>query len=153
ARPDFPVADRSKFADSDVRAAAKGLYMIRDFAPGPRHGYVVAQGSSSTVNLVGVLPKLEQAGVNVKVISAISEDLFDRQPEAYRHSVLPPEAMFDLMFVSTGTRRMWPVHNTGPLTDEYSMTSDWDHQWLTGGLEPDVISEAHLDPASILRGV
>ena len=46
ARPDFPVADRSTFADSDIRAAAKGLYVIRDFAPGkPRHGYVVAQGS------------------------------------------------------------------------------------------------------------
>ncbi len=44
ARPDLPVADRSTFADTDVRAAAKGLYVIRDFAPGPRHGYVVAQG-------------------------------------------------------------------------------------------------------------
>jgi len=41
----------------------------------------------------------------------------------------------------------------GPLTDEYSMTSDWDHQWLTGGLEPEVIAEAHLDPASILAGI
>ena len=60
ARPDFPVADRSKFADTDLRAAAKGLYVIRDFAPGqPRHGYVVAQGSSATFNLVSVLPKLE----------------------------------------------------------------------------------------------
>ena len=35
ARPDFPVADRSTFADTDLRAAAKGLYVIRDFAPGP----------------------------------------------------------------------------------------------------------------------
>ena len=53
ARPDFPVADRSKFADTDLKAAAKGLYVIRDFAPDqPRHGYVIAQGSSSTVNLV-----------------------------------------------------------------------------------------------------
>jgi transketolase len=67
--------------------------VIRDFAPGkPRHGYVVTQGSSSTVNLVSVLPKLEEAGINVKVIAAISEELFDRQPEAYRRSVLPPAA-------------------------------------------------------------
>ena len=50
------------------------------------------------------------------------------------------------MVVSTGTRRMWPLRDVGPLTDEYSMTSDWDNQWLTGGLEPDVIAEAHLDP-------
>jgi hypothetical protein len=33
------------------------------------------------------------------------------------------------------------------------MTSDWDNQWLTGGLEPEVIVEAHLDPASIYAGI
>jgi len=154
ARPDFRVADRSTFADTDVRAAAKGLYVIRDFAPGqPRHGYVVAQGSSSTFNLVSVLPRLEKAGINVKVIAAISEELFDHQPEAYRNSVLPPEARQDLMFVSSGTRRMWPLRNVGPLADSYSLTADWDNQWLTGGLEADVIAEAHLDPESILAGV
>jgi len=153
ARPDFPVADRAKFADTDLKAAAKGLYVIRDFAPGARHGYVIAQGSSSTVNVVKLLSRIEQAGLNVKVIAAISEELFDRQPETYRHSVLPPEAYYDAMVVSTGTRRVWPIRNLGPLTDEYSMTSDWDNQWLTSGLEPDVIAEAHLDPSSIFAGI
>ena len=154
ARPDFRVADRGRFADTDLRAAAKGLYVIRDFAPGrSRHGYVVAQGASSTFNLVSVLPRLEDAGINVKVIAAVSEELFDRQPEAYRHSVLPPEAHQDLMFVSSGTRRMWPLRNVGSLTDAYSLTADWGNQWLTGGLEADVIAEAHLDEDSILAGV
>jgi transketolase len=154
ARPDFPVADRAKFADTDLRAAAKGFYLIRDFAPGqPKHGYVITQGSSSTVNLVNSLPKLEAAGINVKVVAAISEELFDRQPESYRNSVLPREALYDLMVVSTGTRRVMPARNLGPLTDEYSLTSDWDNQWLTGGLEPDVIAEAHLDSASIVAGI
>jgi transketolase len=154
ARPDFPVADRSLFADTDLKAAAKGFYVIRDFAPGkPRHGYVIAQGSSSTFNLIAALPRLEEAGVNVKVIAAISEELFDRQPEEYRNAVLPPQAYYDLMIVSTGTRRMWPVRNAGPLTDAYSLTSDWNNEWLTGGLEPDVIAEAHLDAASIFAGI
>ncbi len=154
ARPDFPVADRSLFADTDLRAAAKGLYVIRDFAPGkPHHGYVIAQGSSSTVNLMKVLPKLESAGVNVKVIAVISEELFDRQPQAYRDSVLPPQARYDLMVVSTGTRRIWPLRNLGPLTDEYSLTSDFDNSWRSGGLEAEVIAEAHLDPDSIFKGV
>lgn len=154
ARPDFAVADRSQFADSDLRAAAKGLYVIRDFAPGkPRHGYVIAQGSSSTVNLVKMLPKLEASGVNVKVIAAISEELFDRQPQAYRDSVLPAEARYDLMVISTGTRRMWPLRNLGPLTDEYSLTSDFDNCWRSGGLEAEVIREAHLDPDTIFAGV
>ena len=154
ARPDFKVVDRSKFADPDLKAAAKGLYVIRDFAPGkPRSGYVVVQGSSSTVNLVSLLPRLDEAGLNVKVIAAVSEELFDRQVKEYRHSVLPPEAYYDLMVVSTGTRRVWPIRNLGPLTDDYSLTSDWDNQWLTGGLESEVIAEAHLDPESIFTGI
>jgi riboflavin kinase/FMN adenylyltransferase len=57
------------------------------------------------------------------------------------------------MVVTTGTRRMWPVRDVGPLTDAYSLTSDWDNQWLTGGLEPDVIAEAHLDKESIFNGI
>jgi len=31
--------------------------------------------------------------------------------------------------------------------------SDWHDEWLTGGLESDVIEEAHLDPESIFQGV
>ena len=154
ARPDFPVADRNTFADKDPKAAAKGMYVIRDFEPGKaKHGYVISQGSSSTVNLVSVLPRLAEEGLNVKVIAAISEELFSRQPEEYRNSVLPPEARYDLMVVSTGTRRVWPLEDAGPLTGEYSLVSDWDDQWLTGGTESDVITEAHLDPESIFQGV
>ncbi|HTF43970.1 MAG TPA: hypothetical protein VK641_08735, partial [Terriglobales bacterium] len=154
ARPDNVVADRSNFADADPIAASKGFYVIRDFAPDkPKQGYVIAQGASSTVNLVKILRRLEQAGINVKIISAVSEELFDRQPQAYRDAVLPMEAMYDAMVVSTGTRRVWPVRNLGPLTDAYSLTSDWDNQWLTGGLEAEVIAEAHLDPQAIFKGV
>ncbi len=154
ARPDFPVADRSEFADSDLTAAAKGFYVIKDFDPDkPKQGYVIVQGSSSTVNLVSALPQLEADGVNVKVIAAISEELFRRQPKEYQDAVLPPEAIYDMAVVSTGTRRMWPVQNAGPLTDEYSLVSDWHNEWLTGGTEADVIAEAHLDAESIYNGI
>jgi transketolase len=102
---------------------------------------------------VKILPDLDAAGINVKVIAAISEELFDRQPAAYRNSVLPAEAVNDLMFVMSGTRRMWPLRNVGTLCDEYSLTADAENRWLTGGSEADVIAEAHLDPKSILAGV
>ncbi len=153
ARPDLPVADRSTFADTDVRAAAKGLYVIRDFGAGPRHGYVVCQGASATANTVKLISRLEQAGVNVKIIAAVSEELFDRQPASYRNAVLPEAARNDLMFVTGATRRMWPLRNVGPLTDDYSMTADFHNDWLSGGLEADVIAEAHLDAESIFAGV
>ena len=154
ARPDSPVADRSRFADPDLTAAAKGLYVIRDFAPNrPRQGYVIVQGASATVNVLKELPHLDERGINVKIISVVSEDLFDRQPDSYRRMVLPPEALLDLMVISTGTRRVWPVRDVGPLTDKYSLTSDWDNQWLSGGLEQDVIAEGHLDQASIFAAI
>ena len=154
ARPDFPVADRSTFGDTDLKAAAKGFYVIRDFDPGkPRHGYVLAQGSSSTFNLMQALPHLKEQGINVKVVAAISEELFDRQPQAYRDAVLPAAAKNDLMVVTTGTQRMWPVRDVGPLTSEYSLVSDWHDRWLTGGKESDVIAEAHLDEQSIAAGI
>ena len=154
ARPDFPVADRSKFADTDLRAAAKGLYVIRDFAPGkPRHGYVVAQGSSATFNLVSILPKLEQAGINVKVIAGDQRGVVRPAAGSYQQSVLPPGGAPG---PDVRHRRHAPhvaVAERRPLTDDYSLTADWDNQWLTGGLEPDVIAEAHLDKDSIFAGV
>ena len=154
ARPDFAVADRTKFADTDINAAAKGFYVIRDYDERKsKHGVVLSQGSSSTVNLVDSLEKLEEAGANVKVVAAISEELFDRQSEEYKQSVISDAEKFDMMVVTTGTRRVWPVTGVGPLTDEYSLTSDWDNQWLSGGTEDDVIKEAHLDKDSIFNAV
>ena len=91
--------------------------------------------------------------MNVKVIATISEELFRRQSKEYQNSVLPLASKYDMMVVTTGTRRMWPVQNVGPLTDKYSLVSDWDNQWLTGGSEADVISEAHLDADSIFEGI
>ena len=57
------------------------------------------------------------------------------------------------MVVSTGTKRSWPLKNLGPLTEQYSLVSDKDDVWLTGGLEPDVIAEAQLDTDSIFNGI
>ena len=67
--------------------------------------------------------------------------------------MLPVGAKQDMMFVTGGTRRVWPLRNVGAQADEDSLTADWDDQWLTGGLEADVIAEAHLDPASVFAGV
>jgi transketolase len=154
ARPDFYVSDRSGFADPDLKAAAKGMYLIRDYAPDrPPMGTVLAQGSSSTMNLVGILPRLEKEGVNVRVAAVISPELFDWQPAAHREKVFPDSARYDCMVVSTMTKRVPPLANLGPLTEEYSLYADFDDRWRTGGTEPDVIAEARLDPDSIFDGV
>ncbi len=154
ARPDFYVADRNKFADTDLKAAAKGIYLIRDYDPDkPPMGTVLAQGSSSTMNLLNVIPRLEEEGINVRIAAVISTELFDSQPDEYKKSVLPDSARYDCMVVSTMTKRVPPVANLGPLTEEYSLYADFDDRWRNGGTEPDVIAEARLDKNSIFEGV
>ena len=154
ARPDFPVVDRSKFADTDIKAAAKGMYLIRDFdSSKEKHGTIITQGSSSTMNLVNIIPTLESEDINIRIIACISEELFERQREEYKEFIFPKGSKNDLMIISTGTRRVFPVKNLGPLTDEYSLFSDWNNDWLTGGSESDVIAEAHLDEDSIYNAI
>jgi hypothetical protein len=58
-----------------------------------------------------------------------------------------------MMFITGGTRRVWPIRDVGAPADDYSLTADWNNQWLNGGLEPDVIAEAHLDPDSNFAAV
>ena len=154
ARPDFPVIDRAKLADSDIKAAAKGFYILKDFDPSkPKEGYIVVQGSSCTSNLVAQMDAIKEAGHNVRIIAAVSEELFNRQPKQYRDEVLPESAKYNMMIVSTGTKRMWPVTGVGPLTEEYSLVSDHDDVWLSGGSEGEVLKEARLDPSSIFDAV
>ena len=154
ARPDFPVADRSTFADTDLTAASKGLYLIREFdRTTPPLGTVFVQGSSSTMNLVKVLPRLDQDGINVRVAAVISTELFKQQPDAYRRHVFPDATRYDCMVVSTMTKRVPPIPNLGPLTEEYSLYADFDDRWRSGGTESDVIAEAQLDEESIYEGI
>ena len=154
ARPDFVVADRSTFADTDLRAAARGLYLIRDYDPAaPPMGTVFVQGSSSTKNLVNVIPRLADSGINVRIVSVISTELFASQSDEYRERLLSDASRCDCMVVSTMTKRVPPIPNLGALTEEYSLYADFDDRWRSGGTEPDVIAEARLDEESIYRGI
>jgi transketolase len=154
ARPDAPVADRNTFADTDLKAAAKGIYLIRDYAPdAPPMGTVWVQGSSATVNVVGLLDRLNEDGLNVRVASVISPELFADQSDAYRQHVYPDAARYDSMVVSTMTKRVPPLPDLGPLTEEYSLYADQQDRWLSGGTEDDVIREAGLDTDSIHAGI
>ena len=154
ARPDFVVADRSTFADTDLTAASKGLYLIREYdRTTPRMGTVFVQGSSSTINLVKMIPRLEDSGINVRIVSVISSDLFEFQSEEYRHRLLPTSSRYDCMVVSTMTKRVPPIPNLGPFTEEYSLYADFDDRWRSGGTELDVIAESHLDEDSIYQGI
>jgi transketolase len=42
---------------------------------------------------------------------------------------------------------------TGPIGETYSLSSDWDNRWRTGGTVEEVIDEAHLGPQHIIDGI
>jgi len=89
----------------------------------------------------------------VRIVAAISPQLFARQDKAYRDSILPEAAQLDCMAVSNRSRRLLYDWMKNPIAYEYSLTSDWDDRWRTGGSVDEVMAEAHLSPDDILQGI
>ncbi|EMM0382495.1 transketolase [Pluralibacter gergoviae] len=72
-----------------VKAIAKGGYVLKD-AGGKPDLILIATGSEVEITVLAA-EKLRAEGVNVRVVSLPSTDVFDAQDEAYRDSVLPPD--------------------------------------------------------------
>ena len=54
------------------------------------------------------------------------------------------------------TNRAWQTMRHwigGPIARDYSLSSDWDDRWRTGGTVEEVIDEAHLGPDHILAAI
>ena len=134
--------------------AAKGAYLIRDYKPGQKKmGTILVQGTMSTFNTVSLLPKLDELGLNVKIVAAVSPELFHLQTKEYQDSIIPEAEKIDLTYISNGSRRLMRDWITHRIADEYAMTSDWDNRWRTGGTLDEVIEEAHLSKEWLLKGI
>jgi len=128
--------------------------VLRDYEPGlPRGGTVFLRGTMPTRNVVNLLPELAARGINVRIVAAISPQLFARQPLAYQRSVTGPAAGLDAMVITNGAFKLMRDWADGPLAREYSLSSDWDDRWRTGGSVDEVIEEAQLDEAHILAAL
>ncbi|WP_342166221.1 transketolase [Methylobacterium sp. SD21] len=85
-RQALPTLDRSKYGAAS--GTAKGGYVLADCEGTPE---VILMASGSEVQLcLGAYDALTGEGVKARVVSMPSWDLFERQDEAYRHTVLPP---------------------------------------------------------------
>ncbi len=85
-RQNLPTLDRTKYAAAS--GAAKGAYVLAD-APGGKPD-VILLGTGSELSLcVDAYEKLKSEGVNARVVSMPSWEIFDRQDDAYKESVLP----------------------------------------------------------------
>lgn len=85
-RQPLPTLDRTKYGAAS--GTAKGGYVLAESDGTPD---VILLASGSEVQLcVGAYEALKAEGVKARVVSMPSWDLFERQDEAYRDSVLPP---------------------------------------------------------------
>ena len=153
-RPAIELPDRDALGMPSHFEAARGAYVLRRFRDDlPAMGTVFVQGTTTTANLVKALPDLDSLGLNVKIVAAISPQLFRLQPAAYRDSVIAPGDRLDAMAITNRTVKLMHDWVDGPLGAEYSMGADWDDRWRTGGSVDEVMDEAHLTTAYILEGI
>src|SRR4029077_17905779 len=86
-RQTLPTLDRTKYASA--AGVAKGAYVLAD-APGGKPD-VILLGTGSEVSLcVDAYEKLKTEGVRARVVSMPSWEIFEKQDQSYKDSVLPP---------------------------------------------------------------
>ncbi|QIN80937.1 transketolase [Rubrobacter marinus] len=88
-RQNVPVVDRSKFAPAE--GALRGAYVLAEALGGADEpdAILVASGSEVAVALEA-RELLTGQGVNARVVSMPSWEIYDAQDQAYKDSVLPP---------------------------------------------------------------
>jgi transketolase len=86
-RQALPTLDRTKYASAS--GVARGGYVLAEAPGGGPQAILIATGSEVSLCLTAH-EQLAAAGVRTRVVSLPSWELFEAQPEAYRHGVLPP---------------------------------------------------------------
>ena len=153
-RPAVDIPDRAALGMASHFDAARGAYLIRDVAAGtPSGGTVYVQGTVTTANVVKALPELDKRGINVRIVACISPQLFRRQDAAYQASIRSDSDKWSGMAITNRAFKLMTDFVEGPIAKEYSLSSDWDNRWRTGGTVDEVMDEAHLGPGHILAAI
>jgi transketolase len=87
-RQNLPTLDRTRYAPA--AGVAKGAYILGDADNGRPEVILMATGSELYL-CVTAYEDLKKQGIKARVVSMPSWDIFERQDEAYRREVLPPE--------------------------------------------------------------
>lgn len=87
-RQNLPTLDRTQYASA--AGLQCGAYVLAEAPTGKIDVILIGTGSEVAVCLAA-RELLAQEGISARVVSMPSWELFESQPEDYRHSVLPPE--------------------------------------------------------------
>jgi transketolase len=149
-RQDVPILDRSRYASAE--GLRRGGYVLADPDGGDPEVILIATGSDVAL-AAAAHEQLVANGIRSRVVSLPCWELFDRQDQAYRDSVLPPSIRARVSVEEASTvgwdrwvgpsGRMIGMHTFGssaPLKDVQSKF----------GFTPDKIAEAARE---VLAGV
>jgi transketolase len=116
-RQALPTFDRARYAPAD--GVARGAYVMADAEGGAPEVLLIGTGSELAL-CVEAHAVLAREGVRARVVSMPSWELFERQDETYRDSVLPPEVTARVS-VEAGSVIGWDRY-VGPTGSRIGMT-------------------------------
>jgi transketolase len=87
-RQNLPTLDRTKYASA--AGLRQGGYVLADAPSGKPEVILIASGSEVSL-CVGAYEKLTAEGMQLRVVSLPSWELFEAQSAEYRDAVLPPQ--------------------------------------------------------------
>jgi transketolase len=149
-RQDVPVLDRSRYAPAE--GLRRGGYMLADPEGGDPEVILIATGSEVAL-AVAAHEQLVSDGIRSRVVSLPCWELFDRQDQGYRDSVLPPaiRARVSIEEASTVGWDRW-VGPSGRMVGMHTFGSSAPLKDVQGkfGFTPDKVAEAARE---VLAGV
>ncbi|MEE9161354.1 MAG: transketolase, partial [Candidatus Neomarinimicrobiota bacterium] len=153
-RPAIEIPDREALGMPSHLEAARGAYVMRQFATGEAQaGTLIVRGTSATNSVVQLLPRINAEGPNVKIVAAVSRGLFELQSRSYREQTVSSWDRDNAMVVANQAYRLMQYWVDSRSLRAYALTPDWDNRWRTGGTLDEIIAESHLDPEHVWEGI
>ncbi|MBU8922081.1 MAG: hypothetical protein KOO63_09710 [Bacteroidales bacterium] len=149
-RPNEKIFDREALGMPPATAAAKGVYAMRKADPDkkPYHGTLVLQGSGITNTFVEeVLPKMDEAGLNMNIFYVASAELFSMLPEKEQEAIYPEKLACEAMGLTGLTMPTLYHWVTSKAGREHSVDAFGKGHFLGSGQAHKVLEEAGLHGA------
>ncbi|MBA3824286.1 MAG: transketolase, partial [Ktedonobacterales bacterium] len=103
-RQNLPIIDQTKYATADN--VLRGGYILSDAAGGAPEVILISSGSEVPL-CIEAQARLASQGIQARVVSMPSTELFDKQPQSYKDSVLPPNLRKRLAVEAASPQSWW----------------------------------------------
>src|SRR5215210_6512428 len=133
-----------------TEGALRGAYIMEDAEGGSPDAILIGTGSEVSVALEA-RERLAEKGVDARVVSMPSWEIFDRQDQDYKDSVLPPDVEIRVSVeagVTVGWERYVGFRGTSVGIDRFGASAPGEMVLQELGITPENVANAALD----LRG-